>query len=303
MQLFLSYARPDREAARELFAKLKQRDFEVWFDEESLLPGQIWQAEISRAIQNSTLVIVMLSTRSVSRAGYAQKELRAALEAMERLPHDQAFVVPVRLDDCPLPEPLSHIHSITLTTDDDFERLVNAIHAGKGNSSVGQTTSDRWRQIPSLKHDDRPLIEPGQGAASIRLGDSKAAVEMRLGRPERIGKYSDAHYWSYMSKGIAVAFQRPYIDYVNTIFLHHDKADGFAGFRGATAEGIDVNATRRQIEAIYGPPSVERKGSVIRHWAYYRAHGLGATYDTTSTSDMDAVVYHLSIFGVRGERQ
>ena len=57
--VFISYAREDHEAARRLYSELKQRGLEPWL-EESLLPGQVWRDEISKAInKNSDTVSVI----------------------------------------------------------------------------------------------------------------------------------------------------------------------------------------------------------------------------------------------------
>jgi hypothetical protein len=67
--VFLSYSRQDRERVRELYADLKRHGFQIWFDEENLLPGQIWATEIKKAIREASLVLVVFRAgRSLGRA-------------------------------------------------------------------------------------------------------------------------------------------------------------------------------------------------------------------------------------------
>jgi uncharacterized protein YfeS len=57
-----------------------------WLDEERLLPGQDWNLEIEKAVEASDAVIVCVSSTSVAKAGYVQKELRRVLNiALENL--------------------------------------------------------------------------------------------------------------------------------------------------------------------------------------------------------------------------
>jgi hypothetical protein len=55
-------------------------------------------------------VIVCVSSTSVAKEGYVQKELRQVLNiALEKL-EGAVFVIPVRLDDCTLPHQLRDQH-------------------------------------------------------------------------------------------------------------------------------------------------------------------------------------------------
>ena len=56
--------------------------------------------EIDKALDNSDAVIVTLSTGSVSKEGYVQKELRFVLDIALEKPDGTIFILPLRLDDC-----------------------------------------------------------------------------------------------------------------------------------------------------------------------------------------------------------
>jgi len=45
----------------------------------------------------------MFSVNSVKKRGGFQSEVRYALDCASRLPIDDVFLIPVRLDDCPVP--------------------------------------------------------------------------------------------------------------------------------------------------------------------------------------------------------
>lgn len=70
----------------------------MWLDQDSFLPGQDWRVTIEDAIKGHRFFIALLSSRSMSKKGYVQKELRIALEVLDQYPESKAFIMPVRLD-------------------------------------------------------------------------------------------------------------------------------------------------------------------------------------------------------------
>lgn len=54
---------------RDLYARLKVDRFAPWLDEEQLVPGQIWEAEIPAAVRDADVVLVCLSKTSVTKEG------------------------------------------------------------------------------------------------------------------------------------------------------------------------------------------------------------------------------------------
>lgn len=107
LRVFLCHASQDKPAVRELYRKLTAEPWiDPWLDEEKLLPGHDWNLEIEKAVESSDAVIICVSSTSIAKEGYVQKELRKVLDiALEKL-EGAIFVLPVRLDDCPLPRQL-----------------------------------------------------------------------------------------------------------------------------------------------------------------------------------------------------
>ena len=129
MQLFLSYSRADEGNARRLYGDLTQLGLDVWFDRSSLSAGDEWKTIIEGAIRRSDLVIVLLSSQSISRRGYFNSEMRLALRVLETIPFGQRYVLPCRLDDCEIPDPLLAFHTVDLFPKyrSGFKRLVAAV--------------------------------------------------------------------------------------------------------------------------------------------------------------------------------
>jgi TIR domain-containing protein len=111
LRVFLCHASQDKPVVRELYQRLLAENWiDPWLDEEKLLPGQDWNLEIERAVETSDAVIVCVSSMSVAKEGYVQRELRQVLNiALEKL-EGAIFVIPVRLDDCSKPNQLRDRH-------------------------------------------------------------------------------------------------------------------------------------------------------------------------------------------------
>jgi hypothetical protein len=128
--VFISYAHEDHEPARRLYSELKDKGLEPWLDKESLLPGQIWRDEIKKAIKNSRYFIPILSSNSVERRGYVQKELKEALDIFDKISSSKIFVIPVRLDDCHVSHrKVNVLHIVDLFPDwkQGFEKVLRAM--------------------------------------------------------------------------------------------------------------------------------------------------------------------------------
>jgi hypothetical protein len=83
LNVFLCHAKEDKPTVRELYRQLTAEGWmDVWLDEENLFPGQEWDMEIEKAVEAADVVVVCLSSHSVDKEGYVQKELRFVLDVI-----------------------------------------------------------------------------------------------------------------------------------------------------------------------------------------------------------------------------
>ncbi len=130
LSIFLAYAEEDRPAVKRLYDRLREAGFEPWMDHEKLLPGQNWLLAIERAIEMADYFVGCFSVQSAYKRGYFQTEINHALEFARRLPAEDAFLIPVRLDSCDIPELISRkIHYLDVYPDFDagVKKLVRAL--------------------------------------------------------------------------------------------------------------------------------------------------------------------------------
>lgn len=128
-QIFLTYAHSDKDAVRQLYHRLIRDGINVWLDEKELMPGQNWKHEIRQAILRSDIVIVCLSKQFNKQGGFRHEELNIALEKAKSLPDDEIFLIPVRLEQCDLPEPLRPWQCLDLFETNGYKKLLKTFQS------------------------------------------------------------------------------------------------------------------------------------------------------------------------------
>jgi TolB-like protein/Tfp pilus assembly protein PilF len=100
--VFLSYASEDAPAALRLCEDLRAAGIEVWLDQSALRGGDAWDAAIQKQIRECALFVPLISANTNARGeGYFRLEWRLAVERSYRVADDQAFLLPVLIDNTP----------------------------------------------------------------------------------------------------------------------------------------------------------------------------------------------------------
>lgn len=145
LKVFLCHASENKPVVRNLYDDLIEAGYQPWLDSEVLLPGQDWDREIKLGLRGSDAVIVCLSSISVGKEGYVQKELKFAQDVQDEKPGGTIFLIPLLLDHCKIPYELQAIQWGDYTAPEGFERLVRALNQragqlGKEPGKVKKTT-------------------------------------------------------------------------------------------------------------------------------------------------------------------
>ena len=125
--VFVSYAKEDKNAVTEIIDKLNDIGILTWFDENELLPGDDWETKIETAIKKADYVLVFLSSKTIDKIGYKNKEVKYALEQYALMPSGKRYIIPVLLDDCEPPREFSKIQWLKAWKEGWFKLLSAAL--------------------------------------------------------------------------------------------------------------------------------------------------------------------------------
>ncbi len=145
--VFISYAREDREVAEQLAEALAAEDLKVWWDRE-ILAGSEFSSVIESQLGSARVVVALWSEASV-RSAFVRDESSRALRSGKLLP--------VRIEDVELPLGFGQIHTLDLldwdgdTDVESFRQLVGEVQrrkAGLVRGVVERRSAGRWRLRP-----------------------------------------------------------------------------------------------------------------------------------------------------------
>ena len=90
-EVFVSYSKPDHEAAHELVSQVEAHGIECWVAPRDVQPGAVWAAEIVNAIAAARVMVLVFST-SANSSSQVSREVELAVDRGVR-------VVPFRIAD------------------------------------------------------------------------------------------------------------------------------------------------------------------------------------------------------------
>jgi CheY-like chemotaxis protein len=125
--LFLSYARSDAQPVEKIYQALSRQGYKPWMDIHDIAGGEDWLHAINTAIDRSELFVPILSNNSVNRRGMIVKEVQRALDKWRGMLPGDIYVIPIRLDDCPIPELIQHIQVLNWEAGRGKSKLFKAI--------------------------------------------------------------------------------------------------------------------------------------------------------------------------------
>ncbi len=122
-RVFIAYVEEDLRLAKKLYQVFEQHGLRPWLDKKKLMPGQNWPRSIETAIQTSDFFVACFSRRSASKRGGFHSELRYALSCASKVPLDEIFFIPLRLDNCIVPRSITaEVQYVDLFPDSEGRR-------------------------------------------------------------------------------------------------------------------------------------------------------------------------------------
>jgi len=138
LRVFLCDASGDKPAVRDLYRRLCSDGIAPWLDEEDVAPGQSWQLAIEDAVRSSDVAIICLSSRPITEAGYVQKGIMYVLDVADEQPGGAIFLIPLRLEECEVPERLRKWQWVDLFREAGYERLLRALRERAESLGLGR---------------------------------------------------------------------------------------------------------------------------------------------------------------------
>lgn len=185
--VFISYVHDDSAMVDCLERMLLDADIPVWRDTSDLRPGEDWRARIRDAITVHALVfIACFSENSLFRAkSYQNEELTLAVEQLRMRQPEQPWLIPVRLDDCQIPDweigasrTLNSIQRVDLfgdRLDVGFARLLAAIRRILRHPDADEAGTQSGQPGPAMRYQESESHVAGSQAASPGRGDIRSA--------------------------------------------------------------------------------------------------------------------------------
>ncbi|MDZ7292310.1 MAG: toll/interleukin-1 receptor domain-containing protein [candidate division KSB1 bacterium] len=196
-RIFICYAKEDEEKVRALHQKLSEVGFKPWMDQKDILPGEAWEDATKSAILSSDFFLVCLSKKSINKRGFLQREIKNALEVWQEKLSSDIYLIPVRLEDCAVPDNLRKFQWVNWFDRDGFARLQNAIQSGMARRKkiIKNTTANHSkaikpgaaRGIPSTAgKGTKSQTRHEKGKTTFRKSLSKRASKMHVQKKKQI---------------------------------------------------------------------------------------------------------------------
>lgn len=167
LQVFLCHSSKDKDKVRELYERLMGSGIDAWLAEEKLIAGQNWQEEISQAVKDSDVFILVLSNNVLTKDGYFQKEIRIAYDVAEYKAPGSIYIIPIRLEDCQVPDRVAQYQWINYFEERAHEQLLKALLVKAESLGLRLPVEG----ISSLHNNLRSI-----GGRTIPLGEAKILV-------------------------------------------------------------------------------------------------------------------------------
>ena len=151
-RIFLSYTKKNIKQINELYKKLTDNGFRPWMDTEDIVTGEEWKPKIMKAIREATAFIACLSKNSVSKRGVIQEEIREALNTWQQKCPEDIFLIPLRIEECDVPESLARFQWVNLFQEKGFKKLLESLTIAIQRAGFTKESLDETAKQNATRH-------------------------------------------------------------------------------------------------------------------------------------------------------
>jgi hypothetical protein len=109
--IFISYSSADKKIADKIAKGLEAFDYDVWYDDWSIKPGDSIIQKINEGLASNDVLIVLLSPQSL-KSRWVQMEVNSAL--VKKLQGESVWLIPIIIEECSPPPSVNDIHCIDM---------------------------------------------------------------------------------------------------------------------------------------------------------------------------------------------
>lgn len=169
MQVFISHNLANKADARLLAAALAQRGSNVWFDEWNIRPGESIAAGIESGLAQSDAFIIIWSANAAE-SNWVGTEIRAYIH--RRVADASLRIVPVMLDDTPLPLLVADYLGFKVEAPDSFSHIAEKLCGQQDDQELAQLLQKRLWELSRGKIPEgsphRYLVCPQCGSINLK---------------------------------------------------------------------------------------------------------------------------------------
>ena len=149
--------------------------------------------EIQKAVSNSDVVLICLSRDFIVKEGYGQKEIKLALDTALEKPDSTIFLIPLKLEECELPQRLKPFHAVNYFEEEGFDKLLSALKyraqslygnvepiAYKPNAQNNEENIRLSNSLNTFREEIRRNVTEGRGALIVKVNGNQAGEEFHL---------------------------------------------------------------------------------------------------------------------------
>jgi hypothetical protein len=134
--IILCHAFEDKKVVSHVYDALQASGFEVWIDAESVFGEPEWEPDMAKWLRQADCMLVFLSKNSVRKLGSTQHEFGQLIDTWKAMPEGTVYTIPVRINDCQIPELLSRLDHIDLFAEQGLETIIRCLHEGRATHQM-----------------------------------------------------------------------------------------------------------------------------------------------------------------------
>lgn len=128
LNVFISYAKENQTIAESYYTWLEKEGFSPWLDIKKLKGGQNWELEIDRAFKKANVIMLLMSSTSIDKRGFVQREVKDALDNLRYKRPEDIYIIPVKIDKCNIPDYIStKLQFIDNTNNTNFDHIRSSL--------------------------------------------------------------------------------------------------------------------------------------------------------------------------------